>query len=244
MRRILLLASLTLIPALAFAQARETTPRPREVQQPTSSPAAPPNIERIGENLYRLGTIRVDTGRKEISVPGTVNPDVTTLEFIANARAGVKAYETALTLDTDATTFNTALILIGLNKSRSRNVPTAHFDPATPEGDEVEISIECPGRECQRMPAERLMYDKQTNAAAPDGTWIYTGSAFLPDGRYLAQMDGTLVGFVHDPASIIEFAAGAGLNKYGSIVLNPNIGLSPGTPVVLTLRAVRTATTR
>lgn len=243
MRCSCLIATLTLIPALAGAQARETPPRPREVQS-NPSQAAPPTIERIGDNLYRLGALRVDTGRKEISVPGTVNRDVTTLEFIANARAGVKAYETALTLDTDALTFNTALILIGLNKSRSRNMPTAHFDPAIPEGDEVEVSIECPGRECQRMPAERLMFDKTTNAAVPSGTWVYTGSAFLSDGRYLAQMDGTLVSFVHDPASIIEFATGAGLNKYGSIVLNTGAGLAPGTPVVLTVKAVRTTAGR
>jgi hypothetical protein len=244
MRRFHIVATLTLIPTLVAAQGRETTPRPREAQSSPSPASAQPTIERIGENLYRLGTIRVDTGRKEISVPGTVNRDVTTLEFIANARAGVKAYETAITLDTDALTFNTALILIGLNKSRTRNVPTAHFDPATPEGDELEISIECPGRECQRMPAERLMFDKTTNAAVASGSWVYTGSSFLPDGRYLAQMDGTLVGFVHDPASIVEFAAGAGLNKYGSIVMNPNAGLAPGTQVVMTLRAVRAAANR
>lgn len=235
-------ALLTLIPALVGAQARETPARPAPAN-PVQAPAQP-TIERIGENLYRLGSLRVDTGKKEISVPGTVNRDVTTLEFIANARAGVKAYETALTLDTDALTFNTALILIGLNKSRSRNVPTAHFDPAIPEGDEVEVSIECPGRECQRMPAERLMFDKTTNAAVAGGTWVYTGSSFLSDGRYLAQMDGTLVSFVHDPASIIEFAAGAGLNKYGSIVLNTSAGLAPGTPVVMTVRAVRPAASR
>jgi hypothetical protein len=239
MRRILIVATLTLIP-LVGAQVPEAAPGRQQAPSANQTPAQPA-LERLGENLYRVGTIRVDTARKEISVPGTVNRDVTTLEFIANTRGGAKAYEAAITLDTDAFNFNAALILIGLNKSRARNVPTAHFDPATPDGDEVEIFVECAARECPRIPADRLMLDKATNTAASGGKWIYTGSAFLPDGRFLAQLDGVLVGFVHSPATIVEYAAGAGLNKYGSIVLNPNSGLAPGTAVVMTLRMVRQA---
>jgi hypothetical protein len=209
--------------------------------QKPADPAAPPSqakVERLGPNLVRLGGINVNTATKELTVAGTVNPDVRTLEFIANARDGVKAYETAVTLDTDAITFNAALLLLGLDRSRSKNIPTVHFDKATPTGDTVEIFIECPKRECQRMPAERLMYEQESKTAAAGGSWVYTGSSFLPDGRYLAQVDGALVGFVHDPASIIEYAAGAGLNKYGSIVLNPTLGLAAGTAITLTVKAV------
>jgi hypothetical protein len=222
-----LLALIALIPPLAAAQG----------ESPQPPGAGTPPIERLGTNLFRVGTIRVDTARREIAVSGKINGDVTTLEFIANTRNGLKAYETAITLDTDAVTFNTALLLIGLDRSRAKNVPRAHFDPAIPEGDTVEIAIECPGGECQRMPPERLMYDVDSKQSIAEGTWVYTGSAFLPDGRYLAHIDGTLIGFVHDPASIIEFAAGAGLNRWGRIVLNPAIGLAPGTAVTLTVRA-------
>ena len=225
-----------LVPVLATAQS-PAVQKPAEPQ----APPAQPKVERLGPNLLRMGSIRVDTAAKELTVSGTVNPDVRTLEFIANATDGVKAYETAVTLDTDAITFNAALLLIGLDRSRSKNVPTRHFDPAVPIGDTVEISLACPGRECQPFPAERLMYDQQAKSALSKGTWVYTGSTFLPDGRYLAQVDGALIGFVHDPASVIEYAAGAGLNRYGSIVLNPTLGLAAGTKITLTVKAVRTA---
>lgn len=195
-------------------------------------------IERLGPTLYRVGSIHVDVARREITVMGTVNPDVRTLEFIANARGGLRAYETAITLDTDAITFNTALLLIGLDRTRSRNAPTAHFDPAVPVGDGVEIFLECPKGECERMPAERLMFDQDAKRSPDGGAWVYTGSSFLPDGRYLAQTDGSLVGFVHDPASIIEYSVGAGLNRYGSIVFNTTVGLAAGTAVTMTVRAV------
>jgi hypothetical protein len=237
---IFVIASIVLVPIRAFAQSNQ----PKPGGPPATAPATPV-VERLGTNLFRVGSIRVDTAGREISVAGTVNPGVVTLEFIANTRNGVKAYETAITLDTDAITFNTALLLIGLDRTRARNVPTVHFDPAIPEGDQVEISIECPGRECSRMPAERLMYDTNAKQAVPEGKWVYTGSVFLPDGRYLAHIDGTLIGFVHDPSSIIEYAAGAGLNRWGTIVLNPNLGLKEGTAVTMTVKAVRSsATTR
>jgi hypothetical protein len=228
----------TLAPRLAFAQVGGP-PGAGEAQ----GNAKPPAVERLGPNLYRVGSIRVDVARREVSVAGTVNPDVRTLEFIANGRDGLRAYETAVTLDTDGVTFNTALLLIGLDRSRARNAPRNHFDPAVAEGDPVDVSITCPGHECQRMPAERLMYDTGTKRVLSGGSWVYTGSSFLPDGRYLAQIDGTLVSFVHDPASIIEYASGAGLNRYGSIVLNPNLGLPAKTAVTVIIRSLRPAAT-
>ena len=54
----------------------------------------------------------------------------------------------------------------------------------------------------------------------------------------VSDIDGVLIGFVHSPAPIIENIGGAGVNRYGSIVMNPNLGLAPETPVVLTVKAL------
>src|SRR5687767_15045541 len=159
------------IPVAAAAQAARGNP-PQKLAEP-QQPAGRPSVEKLGPNLLRVGTIRVDTAAREITVAGTVNPDVRTLEFIANAQDGIKAYETAVSLDTDAITFNAALLLIGIDKSRSKNAPTRHFDPAVPVGDVVEITLDCPKGECQRFPAERLMYDLEAKTTASKGTWVY-----------------------------------------------------------------------
>src|SRR6185503_12766646 len=64
------------------------------IQQPRSEflgPApAPSPVERIGPNQVRIGSILVDTAKKELSVSGTVN-SVPTLEFLANTKGGFKA---------------------------------------------------------------------------------------------------------------------------------------------------------
>ena len=210
--------------------------------QPPQAPVAkaPPPVEKLGDTLFRIGQIQVDTASREISLPGKVN-DVTVLEFVANTRMGMKAYESALTLDTDAITFNAALLLIGLDPAHAQ-VPTRHFDPAQPKGDFVEIWIELPGPPPRRLRAERLLYNKETKQTLPDGPWVYTGSTFLPTGpgqsQYLAEADGVLIGFIHSPAPIIENPQGAGIGQYGSIVLNPTLGLAPLMPVKLTVKAL------
>ena len=57
----------------------------------------------------------------------------------------------------------------------------------------------------------------------------------------MADLDGVLIGFVHSPAPIIENPRAGAVNAYGSVTLNPKIGLTPGTEVTLTIRAVSQA---
>ena len=207
-----------------------------QVADPTRA-AKPAAVEKLGPNLFRLGSVRVDTANREVSVSGKVNPDVMTLEFIANTRDGWRAYESAVSLDTDAITFNAALVLIGLDGSHAKGVPQQHFDRTALSGDVVTVTIECPKGECERMPAERLMFDRDKKQTVSGGRWIYTGSSFQPDGRFTADIGAVLIGFVHDPATVIEYSVGAGLGNYGGIVLNPNLGVAPGTAITLTVKA-------
>jgi hypothetical protein len=207
-------------------------------QDPNGPITKPAALEKLGPSLYRLGKVRVDTTKREVSVSGKINGNVSALEFVANTLNGWRAYESAVTLDTDAITFNAALLLIGLDGTHVKNVPKFHFDPTALAGDVVAVTLTCPGGECERMPAERLMFDRGRKEAVSGGKWIYTGSGFLPDGHYLADIGAVLIGFVHDPDTIIEYSVGAGLGNYGGIVPNPNLGLAPGTNIELTVKAV------
>src|SRR5262249_47595041 len=152
-----------------------------------SEPSRPEPIEKIGANLFRVGRVRVDTAAREVSVSGHLKEHVRTLEVVANPVGAMKAYESALTLDTDAITFNTALVQIGLDKAHAV-LPKFHSDPAAVEGDPVDMWIDCPGGECQRMRLEHLMFDQVANEPVHDGRWVYTGSTVLPDGKYRAQL--------------------------------------------------------
>jgi hypothetical protein len=223
---------------LLLATALLADAQPLRAQAPDTRP---PTVEKIGDNQFRIGQIKIDAASRQVSVPGRVNENVMQLEFIANTLGGNKAYESAITLLTNATSFNAALLMIGLDPARARNVPRYHFDPATPEGDRVEIWVECPKGECQRFAAERLMYDKGKKQELSGGNWVYTGSSFIQDGPYWAELDGVIIGFVHDPASIIEYTGAGALGRFGSIVTNPGLGITDGTTVLVTVKAVAPA---
>lgn len=206
---------------------------------PSAGAAVKPtaSLERLGPNLLRIGTIQVDTAKKEVSVAGVVN-DVMVLEFVANTKGGLKAYESALELDTNAVNFNVALILIGLDPARS--VPSKfQFDPDIPKGDPLEIWVEWTeaGNRRRRVRLEEIVYNNDTKKTLAEGPWVYTGSAFYVDTtNYMAESDGTLIGFMHNASPIIE--SPLPLTRFGASVINPALGLKPGTAVRVTVHAL------
>ena len=142
------------------------------------------------------------------------------IEFIACTKGGMKSYESVLEMDTDAKSFNLSMILLGLDPKKGK-APAYHFDPNPPQGDGVEIIIQWDTVDGQKaIKAQELIYDINTDKTFPADDWIYTGSVFLEDGNYLADLAGVLVGFVHDPASIIESHFSGKFPAFGSYVVN------------------------
>jgi hypothetical protein len=228
------------VPALVFAGAVTfASSSVAHCQTPPANTAASPaRVERLGANLLRLGNVRIDTAKKEISVAGVVL-DAHILEFVAVTKGGRKAYESALELDTNATDFNLALILLGLDQSRSV-LPKMHLDPESPRGDPVEIWVEWDhpsGR--KKVRAEQLIYNTRTKTTLSEGPWVYTGSMFSREtGAYMADFQGTLIGFVHTPTTIIDSPRPLSPGSYGSDVFNPQLELKPGAAVQVTVRAL------
>jgi hypothetical protein len=225
---------------LAAQQAQ--TPQSPSSRAPFSGAApAPSPLERLGPDLLRVGNVRIDTAKRELSVSGIVN-DVQVLEFLANTKGGFKAYESALELDTNAVNFNVACLLIGLDTMRAV-LSRFQFDPLSPQGDPVELFIEWDnGGTRRRIRAEQLIYNKVTKTTLTEGPWVYTGSAFLPQGnRYMAETDGTVIGFMHTPSPIVENPRPL-VGEYGDHMINPELKLKAGATVQLVLRALpRTA---
>lgn len=218
-----------LAPFLVVMVSASTVQGPPQAKQP-------PRVERLGPTLVGVGAVRVDTAARELTVPGRVNR-VTTLEFIANTPQGLKEYESAITVDADAVTLNTALLLLGLDPGRAR-VPTQHLDPVPPAGDPVSVMIEWRSPQgMRRISIDELLWNVVTRSTPPGGPWVYTGST-MADGRLLADADGVLIGFVHSPAPLIDNPRPVPARNYGDIILNPNLGLLGGMPVTLVVRAL------
>lgn len=185
---------------------------------------------------HKLGAITLDPERRRFSVPGVVIRKEPPLEFLAVTKGGFKGYESLLELQTDAVGFNLACILIGLDSEKVK-APKYHFDAAPLQGDRVKLWVSWREKgELRRLPAGQLLKAEAMEAIPEE--WIYTASVFGPDGRYQADVDGTLVGFVHDPASVIEHRTGFGLNDYGSVGGSPARCPDVGTEILFIVEAV------
>ncbi|MCM2312542.1 MAG: YdjY domain-containing protein, partial [Steroidobacteraceae bacterium] len=211
---------------------------------PAAAPAAAPpaSVKELGKDRYQIGTIIVDRKAGQFTVPGRIlHIDDAPLEYIAVGRAGYKGYESLLELDAVGTEFNLACILLGLDNAAVRR-PDFQFDRRPPEGPPVVLglrwqtdgtTVEVPLRDALSF-AQRPAADGAPAAGPPPDDWVYTGSFNTSeDGRYAADVVGTIVGFVHDPASIIEHRAGLGIGAYGSVQGNRQLLPPIGSPVEL-----------
>jgi hypothetical protein len=143
-------------------------------------------------------------------------------------------YESVLELETDAFEFNLACILIGLDHQKAKP-PRFHFDPEPTQGDPVEVRLSwLRGEETVAIHATELFLEGDKPVASQE--WVYTGSAFLPDGRYLADLSGSLISFVHDRESIIQHRLGIGLGQYGNVVVNPAVAPPVGTRIDVSIQ--------
>lgn len=223
----------------ALVDARQEPPAPAKkprVYAGGPPPSATSPVERLGEFRLRIGRVLVDMEAKEVSVPGVVN-DVTLFEFLASTRGGYKSYESLIEADTPAIDLNLGLILIGMDRERAKP-PRAHFDPAIPKGDPVEIWVAwTAGGQARKVRGEELIFDEGSGQTLSAGRWVYTGSQFVRGGRgLLADVDGVLIGFVHSPSPLIERAEPIP-GPFTAITLNRRLELTPGTAVTLSLKA-------
>jgi hypothetical protein len=204
---------------------------------PVAGEEPQPLVEDLGNGRYRIGTIEVDKEAQRFTVPGSTLglAEGMPIEFIAVAKGGYKSYESLIELDASAVEFNLACILIGLDSANASH-PKYHFDETPVTGDVVDIQVSWmrDGQE-QTLEIERLL---EGTAVPEDHVWVYTGSVFTPAGDYMATMVGTLIGFVHDPESVIQHQKGLHVGKYGMIAYDPEVMPPGGTQVTISVSTV------
>ena len=194
-------------------------------------------VEKIGEERYRIGDIVIDRGTSSFSVSGKILHLGDTLEYLAVSTAGMKEYESLLELSTLPGDFNLACILIGLDEEKSVK-PRYQFDEREAEGQRVSISLswESDGETITVSGSNAI---KVGTNAFEDDSWVYIGSSTGNYGKeFMANAGGTLIGFVHDPYSIIDHKIGAGIGNYGLVTANEDVLPDEGAAITLTVAVV------
>jgi hypothetical protein len=199
--------------------------------------AAAPEMEKIGDEPFRIGTITVDREAQTFTVPGKILVLKDALEYLAVSRDGMKGYESLLELDTVPREFNLACILIGLDDKGSVK-PRYQFDDRVADGPAVAITVswEKDGKTRSVSGANAMTTGDDV---FDDDSWVYIGSEMSHDGKqFMAEIGGTLIGFVHDPYSVIDHRLGAGIGAYGLITGNEDALPAKGSAITLTVAVV------
>lgn len=209
-----------------------------------STPAAPPAMQALGRDRYRIGAILVDKKARRLTVAGRILGSDRPLEYLAVARGGYKSYESLVELDTTGSEFNLACILLGLDASLTKR-PEYQFskDALTGQRVTLEFSWKVGSKRVKATGLEMLLTDAQRSVEQRD-EWVYVGSNMQTDNTFGADLSGTLVGFVHDPNSVVEHAIGLGIGAYGSVAGNKALVPPKDTPIELTMTVSKKGNTQ
>lgn len=221
----------------------------QEVPPPSMTPPPPISVEmldrhtlrvsppeKIAPGQYRLGEISIDKKDKTVSFPAVVNMEKGLLEYLL-VRNGGKTHESLLRTSVEPYNLQVAFLLLGLEGT---NAPLAFQGaPETPKGDPVEITLQLDGKDGKKInvkPEEWITLTLDgVQKEVPPVRWVFSGSV-VNNGRFAAQVEGSMIAVYHDPVAMIDNASPGGESdkvwfvKTGSV---PPVG----TPVIITIKA-------
>ena len=190
-------------------------------------------VERITQNVYRIGAAVVDTQARTVTCKGVINMDEGAIEYLAVAPHG-KTHESLLRVDVRPLHLQIALLMLDLEP---KNILKFQGDPATPQGAPVEIKVrwrDQKGAE-QEARAEDLILETPARRPMPRNRWVFTGSRVVKEG-FEADLEKSLVAVYHDPAAILDNPLPGGVTN--SYIVNPKRAPKRGTPIDFVLRAL------
>jgi hypothetical protein len=202
-------------------------------------PVPTPSMQALGRERYRIGSIIVDRKTQRLTVSGRLLGADRPLEYFAVAKGGYKSYESLVELDATGSEFNLACILLGLDASKSKRSEFQFSkDPLSGQRVGVEVAWKVGNKRVTTTPLKMLLTDQQRQVEGRDD-WVYTGSMMIePDHIFGADSSGSIIGFVHDPTSIIEHTIGLGIGAYGSVAGNKPLLPPNDTPIELTMKVL------
>ncbi|MEW6379167.1 MAG: YdjY domain-containing protein [bacterium] len=208
--------------------------------EPAPAPSLPPSgntpIEQTGPDEYRIGKLMLNKKTREIAITGQVNMQSGLVEYLAccSAEAG-KLHESVLKLDTKPSDVQVALLLLG---AKAENNLKFQGDPNPPKGDPLEIWVEweLQDKTKKKVRGEELVYNQAEKKPMGKTTWAFTGS-FIREGRFVADMEGSIIATFRDPAALINNSLPVGADDT-QIFSNENLLPPVGTKVTLFIKPV------
>ncbi len=208
-------------------------------------------LKEVRPGIFELGDVRIDKRQRTVSFPALLNLSQGPMEYLLVASWG-KVHESVLRTETEPYRIHLAMLLLRANpesfrgKAQGTNTLAnggpdrpggfiAHPSSARLPGDAVSLELrwKVNGKET-RKPAEELVSNLETKSVMRKGNWIYNGSRLVED-MFLAEVDGSVVSLITDPAALIN-NTGPGHANDAIWTAQTNNLPPPGVPVEVTIR--------
>lgn len=234
-----LVAALLCFGFLPSTRAREetaTAPTP-----PTPDPRKA--IQKISGTRYKLGVIEFDQKSREIAIPCKVNMREGLLEYALVHEAG-KTHESLLSTKISPFDLNVVLLLVNYKPSeRFFDFSNKELGPEPVKDPKIEPSARCDawvrwktedGKESTAR-LESWVLNLDEKGPAKDGPFVYTGSMISPEGKFMAQDNGSILALYLDASALINNPR-PGNDNDDIWIANKEKVPAPGTEVTLLLR--------
>lgn len=175
----------------------------------------PSVIKEVSPGVYELGQIRIVKEKNTVIFPGRINMDKGVIEYMLVGMQG-STHESLLVTEVPVADVHTAMLLLGAKgagihapspEQRPPGQITDEYLSRAPElkGDRIfiKVSWKQDGKE-KEVPVEDLISNSQTKKTAARGPWLYTGSMFGADGKFLAQQEEAFAALLTYPVALIN----------------------------------------
>ncbi len=198
-------------------------PKPVPAPQPIESSIASltnNTLRLVGPGVFELGGVLLDRKARTVSFPAVLNRVEGPMEYFLVTKYG-KTHESILRTEASPYNIHIAMLLLGAVGTET-NIPPGigpNFSPGPIKnpsetvlpGDKISIEVSWGMLGKERHRAEELVYNGETHSVPEAGHWVYNGS-FVLDGRFFAQMDGSIISLITDPVALINNTAAGHAN--------------------------------
>jgi hypothetical protein len=174
------------------------------------------SMKELSPGVFQIGKIRLDKTKRTVTFPGKLNMSKDLIEYLLVTPDG-STHESLLTSEIQPTDLQFVMLLLdakgaGLLTPQPDATPPGQIDAqylkSAPrlKGDNISITVAWKTKDgSDRVVAlEDLIMHAETKKPVPRGPWIYNGSMFGSDGKFLAQQLGCFISVVTNPAALIN----------------------------------------
>ena len=223
---------------IADADVNDNTASEKLTVHPQSTAAADVELakpKKIGENVYQLGNVVFDIGKREVTVPGEINivGGDANIEFFACGKLG-KTHESILIVDAEPIYMLTALGVLDFEAGRNLVV---EGDPRPPTGSPVDIWVEWQqGDAVISRRARELVWNAFREQPMQETPWIFTGGR-IKNRQFTTQLFHNIIAVYRDPDSLFNHPLPTGTDDR-TYRVNTDVIPPKGTKVKLIIRPI------